>query len=323
MSFKDIKGQERPVHLLQEYIRLGCLTGSYLFTGEEGIGKMLTAKTLAKVLNCEAGPGDSCDACPSCLKIEKGEHPDVQIIDGLGIDGCGGAAEPALYAAGQVKIEQIRQMQRHISLRPYEGKRKVFIIDNAHTLTQDAGNALLKILEEPPAASLIILISAKSAMLLKTIVSRCKSIKFFPLKRSALEEILKNDFRLEEGRAHFLAYFSEGRLGRAIRLKDSDILKEKNSAIDGFAAAEDKARARTSLNALAAWFRDIYILKAGAPCSELINLDRKEELSRHRDNYTFADLDAIFNSISTALFYLERNANVKLLMSNLKASLQR
>ncbi len=82
MSFQDIKGQDKPIQILKECIKQACLTGSYLFVGEEGVGKKFVAKTLAKTVNCEEQALDSCDRCVSCLKIEKGQHPDVPIING-------------------------------------------------------------------------------------------------------------------------------------------------------------------------------------------------------------------------------------------------
>ncbi|MFH1269707.1 MAG: DNA polymerase III subunit delta' [Candidatus Omnitrophota bacterium] len=321
MPFKDIKGQDRPIEILKEYIRQSLLTGSYLFTGEEGVGKRLAAKILAKALNCEKEGQDSCDACASCLKIEKGQHPDIHII-----------GAPESEGSDSIKIEYIRQLQKEINLRPYEGKKKVFIIDNAHNLTPDAANALLKVLEEPPADSLIILVSAKPALLFKTIISRCKIIKFYPLERVKLEETLKRDFHLDQTLAHYLAYSSEGRIGRALKLKDTDILREKNQVIDAFVlsgrrggmelSAENRHRVGTSLNILGGWFRDMHLIKIGAPYSELINLDRKEELLKSMHRYAFTDLYEIMNSISSSLLYLERNANIKLLLSNLTWALK-
>ncbi len=230
--------------------------------------------------------------------------------------------------ADSIKIEYIRQLQKDINLKPYEGRKKVFIIDNAHSLTAEASNALLKVLEEPPPGSLIILISAKPALLFKTIISRCKIIKFWPLQRTKLEEFLKKDLHLDNNLAHYLAYFSEGRIGRALRLKDTDILREKNGIIDAFTlirrpgpgklSIENKNNVRVQLNILAAWFRDIYLIKIGTPYSELINLDRKEELLRLTSRYAFMDLHEIFNSLSNSLLYLERNINIKLLLSNLR-----
>ncbi len=176
-----------------------------------------------------------------------------------------------------IKIEYIRQLQRDINLKPYEGKIKVFIIDNAHRLTPEASNSILKILEEPPKDSLIILISDKPVLLFKTIISRCKILKFLSLNRAKLQEIFKKDYGLDNNMAHFLAYFSEGRLGRALRLKDTDILKEKNRIIDKFVLSrkpsldnlsiQNKEEVRGYLNILATWFRDIYLIKIGMPHS--------------------------------------------------------
>ena len=318
MSFRDIKGQDRPLQILREYIKQSRFTGSYLFVGEDGIGKKLVAKTLAKALNCENETLDSCDRCVPCLKIESDQHPDVHRLD--------------TEASDSIKIEYIRQLQKDISLKPYEGKKKVFIIDDAHNLTAEAANALLKILEEPPEDSLIILISAKPALLFKTIVSRCKCFRFYPLQRTKLEEILKNDFHLDNNLAHFLAYFCEGRFGRALRLKDINILKEKNRIIDGFALArrsdlenlsiENRNNVRDYLNILAGWFRDIYFVKVGMPYAELINLDRKDDLLKNMGRYTLFDLEEILNSLSNSLLYLEQNVNTKLLLSNLRWSLK-
>ena len=314
MSFKDIKGQDRPIQILEGYIEQLRLEGGYLFIGPEGVGKKLVAKQLAKQVNCLQDNFDTCDRCVSCMKIENNQHPDVHIIEN--------ALEP------EIKIESIRQMQRDISLKPYEGKRKVFIIDNAHRLTAEAQGAILKTLEEPPAGSLIILISDKPALLFKTIISRCKILKFLPLKREELKEIFKRDYSLDNNTAHFLAYFSEGRLGRALRLKDTDVLREKNRIIDKFTLSprtydlanlpiENKEDVRGMLNILATWFRDIYLIKIGMPYSEIINFDRKEELLKLMSSFSFLDLNEILYSISDSISYLERNINIKLFLYDL------
>ena len=383
MSFQDIKAQDKPIQILKEYIKRSRLRGSYLFVGEEGVGKKLVAKTLAKALNCEGQTLDSCDNCVPCLKIEKGQHPDIHIIDGSTssfdrlrtnpervkrVEGSltinpersrriegpvspGVNLEPGQRIVGQesdsIKIEHIRQLQKDINLKPYTGEKKVFIIDNAHNLTAEAQNALLKILEEPPDDSLIILISAKPALLFKTIISRCRMMKFWPLPRTKLEEILKKDFHLDNNLAHFLAYSCEGRIGQALKLKDTDILREKNRIIDAFTpletmdrqkkdavsltgftqvkrsgpdrlSIENRNNIRAHLNILAGWFRDMYLIKIGTPYSELINLDRKEELLRLMHRYAFTDLYEILHSLSDTLLYLERNINVKLLLANLR-----
>lgn len=319
MSFKAIKDQDKAIERLKRYISQDSLTGAYLFIGPEGVGKNLIAKTLAKAVNCEDLTLDSCDRCASCLKIEKNQHPDVHLID---------ASIDMDTSKSHIKIEDIRQLQKDINLKPYEGKKKVFIINDAHNLTPEAQNALLKTLEEPPQNSLIILVTLKPQLLFKTIISRCQTVKFYPLPRIELKEILRKDYGLDDTLAHFLAYFCEGRIGKALRLKDTDILKEKNRIIDTYVLSRDstpdnftlqsRKDVAQHLNTLSSWFRDIYLIKIGLPHYELINLDRKTQILKIMHRYSFASLDEIFNSISDSLLYLEQNINIKLLVSNLR-----
>ncbi|MBU1906318.1 MAG: DNA polymerase III subunit delta' [Candidatus Omnitrophica bacterium] len=316
MSFDAIKGQDRPVELLKDYIRQSSLGGGYLFVGPQGLGKRLIAVTLAKAVNCLNQTLDSCDTCASCAKIEAGQHPDVHMIEASG---------------SEIKIEQIRELKKYISLKPYEGRTNVFIIDNAHNLNAESSNALLKILEEPPGNSLIILITDKTSLIFNTIVSRCKILKFSGLARLKLKAMLKKDYRINEQLAHFLAYFSEGRIGFALELKDKDILDKKNRIIDSFTqsqksrmpniALQNREEVKDQLNILATWFRDIYLIKTGMPYSEVINLDRKDDLLRLIHRFSFSELDRIFNLLSESVSYLDQNINVRLMLHNLGAQL--
>lgn len=321
MSFQDIKGQDKSINILQSYLHDKSSACSYLFIGPQGLGKFLAAKTLAKAINCLEKSTDSCEKCASCLKIEKNQHPDVHIIDaGINPD----------VDSNAIKIECIRQLQKEINLKPYEARKKVFIINDAHNLTAEASNALLKTLEEPPADSLIILVTSKPGLLFKTAISRCKIIKFYPLKRSRLKDLISREYSCDENLAHFLAYFCEGRIGQALRLKDTDLLSQKNKIIDEiilrkqsleYVAGPDREELRKYLNVLATWFRDIYMLKIGMPHAELINFDRRKELLKSMGLYSFTALNEIIRFISDALLYLEQNVNPKLLLSNLKAAL--
>jgi len=316
MAFRDIKGQDKAVSLLKTYLDNAQLSGAYLFIGPEGVGKYLAARTFAKAVNCQEQEGDSCDLCPSCLKIDKKGHPDVYFI------------EPTESEA--IWIEVIRQLKKDIALRSYEGKFKVFVINDAHRLSPEASNALLKILEEPPKASLIILVTAKPNLLFKTIISRCKAVRFYALGVSCLEGILKQDYHLDTSLAHFLAFFCEGRIGRSLRLNDPSVLRKKNKIIDIFtisgtpqldelAKESTKEDLRGYLGMLSSWFRDIYLIKAGMPYSGLINLDRRDELLKHMNRYNWFELDEIFKSISDSFAYLDQNLNIKLILSNLRA----
>lgn len=316
MSFNSIKGQDKAIQMLKGYIEQSRLEGGYLFTGPDGVGKKLVAKNLAKTINCFKESLDACEQCVSCKKIENNLHPDMHFIE---------------HGEAEIKIEFIRNLQKEISLRPYEAKRKVFVIDNAHNLTPEAANALLKILEEPPKSSLIILISDKPDLLFKTIISRCKVLNFPPVARLRLKDILKIDYGLDSNTAHFLAYFSEGRFGRALKFKDTDIIREKNLVIDKFALSsklnltnidiKNKDALRGYLNILATWFRDIYLIKIGMPHSEIINFDRKEELLKAMSKFSFLDLNNILDAISNSIIYLSQNINNRLILYNLGAQL--
>jgi len=300
MLLKDIIGQDAAVNIIRGYMDSGRLSGGYLFSGPEGVGKRLAATAIARELN----------------NRQSGQHPDIHIIE----------SEDA-----EIKIEDIRSLQREINFKPYEGKFKFFIIDNAHKLNPEASNALLKTLEEPSKDSVIILITAKPNLLFDTILSRCKKIKFSSLPRRLLSDVLAKEHSLDKDQARFLAYYCEGSLGAALKLKDTDIFSEKNTLIDKFILyPQDKPYnvgllnregLRRCFNILATGFGDIYLLKYVSGDDEIINLDRKSDLLKVKDKFSGARLDEIMHFLCDGLLYIEQNINIKLLLNNLGAQL--
>lgn len=335
MSFEDVQGQSIAVERLKRSIAAGRLLGTYLFSGPEGVGKSLAATTVAKALNCEKQDGDSCDKCLSCRKIDKQQHPDLHIIDAqageTGVRPQSDGVRSRVHDASlqELKIEYVRQLQREINMRPFEALKKVFIIHDAHTLNAEASNAFLKTLEEMPLDSVIILLSSKPSLLFKTILSRCKTIKFAPMKRAELESLLARQHQLDNHTAHFLAYFCDGKIGEALSLKGQDVLGDKNKIIDEFMSGGPEAgythasltreMFRQRLNILASWFRDVYMIKTGAEASEVINIDRSPELMRFAERYSLVELNEIVSTISESLAYISQNINVKLLLSQMRA----
>ena len=301
MRFSGCVGHDKPIGIINSFIESGRLSGAYIFSGPEGIGKKMVAKMAARELNGAT---------------EGREHPDLHIID---------------RGNSQIKIEDIRVMQHQASLRPYEGKMNIFIIDNAHRLNPEAANSLLKLLEEPPGDCLFILVTHKPQSIFKTVLSRCKIIKFTPLARADLESFLISEHSLDRQSAHFLAYYAEGRLGLALKLKDSRLAGEKNRMLDSFLFPEqasdrdrplqDKEEIRAFLNILASWFRDIYLLKSGLGQREAIHADRESDLLKLSRKFSFKQLDDIVTCISESFMYLDNNINAKLLLHNLGAQL--
>lgn len=318
MSFINIKGQDKALAIIRGYLEHNRLQGGYLFAGPQGVGKKAVAIALAKALNCANKDFAACDDCPSCKKISNNQHPDVHIIEN---------------SDSEIKIESVRQLQREVNLKPYEAARGVVIIDNAHRFTPEASGAILKILEEPPKNVLFILISDKLPLLFKTIISRCKIVRFNAMPRLELKRFLEEEYKLMSDFAHFLAFFCEGRLGAALSLKQTDIFKKKNMVIDRFVLSQraspdllvlqNKSDTREYLNILATWFRDIYLMKIGMPHIEIINFDRKEELLNCLNRFSFIDLDEILKSISESILLLEQNVNLRLLMHHLGAQIWR
>jgi DNA polymerase-3 subunit delta' len=181
---------------------------SLLFSGPEGTGKLEAALNVAKVLNCEkAGEGqdDACDSCPSCMHIEHGGHPDVRQI---GRDGPG----------GQVRAEAVRQVVAASPFRPFTGKKRVYIFEDADRMNPTAANTLLKTLEEPPPWTVLILLTSKENAILPTLLSRCQRVRFLPLSPHEVADILAREHQIAPREAKLAAGVSGGNLNRALVL---------------------------------------------------------------------------------------------------------
>ena len=297
--------------MIRQYLKNSRMPSGLIFCGPEGVGKKTAAVLTAKALNCLPAANEPCGQCASCLKIEKGEHPDVHLIEN---------------DQDAVKSDDIRALRREIFLKPYEGKKRVFIIDNAHKLTAEAANSILKVLEEPPEGSVIILVTSCPSRLLKTVLSRCQSVRFRRLTAPVLEALLRDSHGVDAQTAGFLSSFSCDSPGAALKMQRKKIVEERDRAVDYLlgkgpdisAGLKEREDAKAAMTAMAAWLRDVILLKTGAPESRLVNYDRRRDAADCGARYTTAELLKAFRALADSLLFLEQNVNVKLLVSGLR-----
>lgn len=207
--FENIIGNKRNKEILEKAIEINKTSHSYIFCGTEGIGKKIIAKELAKKILCLKEKANDCN-CKSCIEFDSDNNPDFQLIESVD---------------GKIKIEQIRQMQRKVAEKPIISNNKVYIIDNADTMTIEAQNCLLKTLEEPPEYITIILICTNEGNLLSTIKSRCTRMQFEPIKDEEIKEYVKTKLP-DEQISEKLIELAQGSIGKAIKLNEKKDIYE-------------------------------------------------------------------------------------------------
>ena len=214
MSLNNLVGNPLIKEWLQKAIRSQRVPGALIFTGQSGVGKQRFALEFAKSLNCNYLDKDfnSCDSCSFCQRIDVNQFPDTKIIT----------------PDGQfIKVDQIRNIVNEVYYRPFEGKYRVYIIEMAERLREQAANALLKTLEEPPETSIIILLTSSLDSLLPTIRSRTIKLQFAPLSEEALSNYLNTNYPRPELEQKLLVKLAQGSIGRALSIDISEYLTRR------------------------------------------------------------------------------------------------
>jgi DNA polymerase-3 subunit delta' len=300
--FDQLTGNERVKELLKRILEAGRLPGALLFTGEDGIGKKLFALEVAKALNCRSPRGvEGCGQCPACLRIAKFNYPQsVESDDWKGIIWTDHPDVGMVVAPKRVLlVEQMRLIEREANYRPYEGKARVFLIDDAEKLNESSANALLKVLEEPPHTSYIVLLTSRPDMLLPTIRSRCQMIRFSPVSSPEIEAHLLKSKIASANEARIRARLALGSLGRAMD-QDLDGFNEQRKAmlrvLQSLSESEDRIQLLRSaeelndakykdeyesrLDVLETLIRDAWMLSLQAPDQSVVNEDLLPQLKQ-------------------------------------------
>lgn len=313
-----ILGHEWAVELLQGHLANQRIRHAYLIIGPQGIGRRTLALRLAQALNCTqlVEPAIPCSECRACRLIEKMQHPDFSVIQ-------------ADEAGRALKVDQIRELQRSLSLTPYEANYKIALILRFEEANPNAANALLKTLEEPPPHVIMLLTASDSEALLPTIISRCELIRLRPLSIDQVALGLQTHWGLPADRATLLAHISGGRPGYALQLSQNpEILEQRQNQLDDilrllsatrverFSYAEELSKDRAALqSALQTWltfWRDIMLRVAGSS-TPLTNIDHEDEILAVTEKVGLATAQDIVSKLGTSLEQIEKYINARLI----------
>jgi DNA polymerase-3 subunit delta' len=336
MPFRTITGHRPLLELLARATARGTLPPSLIFAGPNGVGKRLTATALAQALNCErlceyplvqagaaGGAGgaagqDACGECAACRRILRGVHADILVI------------QPG--ESGTIKLDPVREAIDRSAYRPFEGRRRLVVIDQADALIIEAQNALLKTLEEPPAGSVFVLITNRPDVLLPTVRSRCQRLRFGPLTPAEVAGVLIRDHNVAPADAHAAAAAADGSVGRALEGTAEDANEARDAAarllqsaasspdprrrLDGAKALVAGGAGRDSLSrrllALSSLIRDMGLLLSRADDRTLANVDLKPQLQSLLRSFDADRTIEAFETVDRSLDALDRNASPKI-----------
>ena len=331
MGFSKITGHEVQIEFLRNSVLRDRVAHAYLFSGPDGIGKKLVATEFAKLINCSSREteNENCD-CSSCVKTEKGLNPDVRMFEYPG--------------EKTIKVDNVRKDIEHlVYLAPYENPCKVFIIDGAQRMNINAQNAFLKTLEEPPANSVIILITTLADLLMPTIRSRCQTVAFNPLETERVKELLQKK-RPEIENPELVSKISSGSIAKALDTNEN-YLRKRTEYIENLMKIDGKRpltlfdfverikndvkeggpeELKLIFDILSTWLRDSVVFKISEERKEIVNTDLLEQLSEYSEKKDLSELMGKFAVLEQTISrILNNNANLDVSFENLLLKLSR
>lgn len=338
VGFESILGQEKPIRLLTTLLQNETIPHALLFLGIEGVGKKTTALAIAMAGNC-MGHGDEnlpkkkkiranrstiqeittkieiCGCCKSCSKIKSGNHPDIILVEPTG---------------NFIRINQIRNLCNTLTMKPYEARLRVVIISDAQAMNPAASNALLKMLEEPPDRTVLILTAVHTSDLLPTIVSRCQHIRFSPIPHDHIEALLIEKQGASHDDAKIIATMANGSISKAFsmmrHMSKINWIKRRAWLLNSVESlslmsipsrlafaehlSKNKVALADSLEVMKSWFRDLVICKFQP--AQIINKDLSEKIQRNSKKMTVDSLLLKIDDIHLAQKNIQANTNLRL-----------
>ena len=314
MRFSQILGQEKIKNHFRQAIKAGTSSHAYIIEGEKSSGKMMLSLAFAQSLLCENFDEEPCGICPACLKVESKSHPDVIYVN---------HAKPNL-----ISVEEIRtQVDQDILIKPYEAAHKVYIIDESDKMNEQAQNAILKTIEEPPSYGVIILLTDNANKLLPTIRSRCLKLSMTPVEKNVLKKYLMDAYEVVDYQAESFASYSQGVVGAAVNMISANEENERRESIirmlvqiknadaaQIFQFEKDLESEKDHLpeifNLMTIWYRDVLLYKSTGQSHKLIFMDEAKAIKEIAEKTSYHGISESLKAIEKARYNMRTNVNI-------------
>jgi DNA polymerase III subunit delta' len=336
-----IQDQDEAIAILMDAVRNDRTAQSYLFHGPRGVGKTRTAVGIAQALECAERESAPCGRCLPCRKVAAFAHPDVRLVFPTTRDeekdpediahrleeyGSKRTALLDFARNASIGIDRIRELKGEAAKSLAEGRRRVYILCDAGRLLEEAAQSALKLIEEPPADTHLILVAEEPAALLPTIVSRCQQVRFRPVRREVIESVISGAEDIPEGAARLIASMAGGSVGRALGLmEEGSIVKTRDAAVALMLSGSDPAKiqalvrewaggldpnsARRVIELLLSWCHDLVAVKFGLPEDTISNLDRMRDLEQQARDLPISAIRQMIDASEEMLDSITRNVN--------------
>ena len=318
-KFSDIVGQEQLKEHLSNAIKLNKVSHAYIISGERNCGKEFMAKIFAERLQCE-NPKDEepCGECHSCVQAESLNHPDIKFVS---------HEKPNVIGVDDIR----EQINNDIAIMPYQGPKKIYIINDGEMMTVQAQNALLKTLEEPPEYAVIIILTNNVDLFLPTILSRCIVLNFKPVEDEKIKDFLMEYMQIPDYKAQICVAFARGNVGKARLLaKSEEFDKVKDEALSLLKNIDDmeineivtaikkineyKFDVNDYLDIFSIWYRDMLLFKATHDANGLVFREELQYIRKAADKSTYEGIETIIEALEKCKQRLRANVNFELSM---------
>lgn len=329
-GFKEIIGHEQIIEHLQNAITMDKVSHAYIINGPDKSGKMMLAEAFAQTLQCErleekidgvksgAGVMEPCMECHSCKQAMSKNQPDIIYVK---------HEKP-----NTISVDDIRtQVNNDIVIKPYSSRYKVYIVDDAEKMNEQAQNALLKTIEEPPAYAILILLTTNAAAFLPTILSRCVTLNIKVVPDDKIKKLLMSRYQIPDYQADVCVAFAQGNVGKAIQLASSDEFNELKASVlqlikrlhdidlyEMTEAVKQISEYKLSINdyfdLMMVWYRDVLYFKATGDVNGLIFKDEVYDIKRQAEKSSYSGIEAVLEALGKAQIRLNANVNFDLVI---------